>query len=177
MITINIDKQNKRIYYYNNGRLVLTNLWVPSYFCYKFDGDVTASKSITIYERDNIILYRNLLWFMDQSYRLGGESKAHIAKDEKRLVFTSDCMDLRVDQTPRLIIDKNRDSISISYSNPYREKNGYPLVGATIGLSPAGNGQFTENRETGRTLQDDLISVHTSTLGGKLLLKPKSKKD
>lgn len=178
MIEIKKDTENQEIYIYREGTLTLKIHWVPSYLCFTFFGDVTKNDPLVLSGREDKVFYKNLDWFMKQSYRFG---QHYSYKRDNLLNWVSDCcyiidipntlcisdysMFKDTTDTPKLIIQKTPNSIIMGYSKPISKDTN----GTVVGFSPAGNGQNVRNEVTNSTLQDDMVQVFNKTLRNQLI--------
>jgi len=69
------------------------------------------------------------------------------------------------------IIRRKDNTIYLSAINPYEEENKLKKSYKLIAFSPAGNGFFASNRETGSFFQDDIIMCYLHTLIQKVAKK------
>jgi hypothetical protein len=71
------------------------------------------------------------------------------------------------DRVNRLIIKKDYDSFKIRAINPLLSKLGIDKKMYTITFSPAGNGQYAKNINTGTTFQDDMVNLYINVYNSK----------
>lgn len=170
-----VIKQNDReISVIRNGNKVLCISNFPSSLAVIFYGDVSENHPLVLKESDSSALYNNLLWLMDQEYVFGEDS----SKDENKLVWLSDFRTFGPNNTDRLVISRNEDSISINYSKPkytdsnikevWGEKRGIKSV-TSIFFEPAPYGQIAENINTHSSLQEDFGLVYSKTLASETI--------
>lgn len=120
-----------------------------------FDTD----RSIVVKPGDE--LYSGIDLFMKQSYVFGDEVlKSYKTKD--KLVWFSDCYynpddSWSIDSVSCLTIERKEDSYVLSCSKKLDEVINRANKSYCIAFSPAGNGKFSRNIETGLTLQDDFV--------------------
>ena len=66
-----------------------------------------------------------------------------------------------------MVIEKEGDSFVFSVHNPFLEELGRECKNSLICFSPCGNGYWSQNKDTGNYLQDEMIEVYQNTLQGK----------
>ena len=135
--------------------------FIPSFFLW------------TIYTKTPIVLtksvdeffYHNLSWLLNNTYQFAHPYSYQ--KDNKLIWFSEHCYNIEEeserDKTSRLILTMEKDAVEITWNNPFYEKYKIKKEGITS-FSPAGNGFFRKNLETGAFLQDDMIRVFQNTL-------------
>ena len=110
---------------------------------------------------DDDDIYNGIDLFMSQSYVFGNELLKN-SKTEDKLVWFSDCYydpddSWSVDSVSCLTIEKKDDSYEITCSKKLDELINRVNKSYCISFSPAGNGKFSRNTNTGLTLQDDFV--------------------
>lgn len=156
-----IKNRNLNVIQLLDGDKVLFQL---GFMADEFVWDFYSSKSILLTRDIDESFYNNLNELMNNSYVFGDSLKGISFKEEERLVWLSDVYcdlsDLEsINKVSRLIIEKADDAFKISVENPYIDKfDKDNNRGRCIAFSPAGNGVFTKNIDTGTTLQSDVVN-------------------
>lgn len=106
-------------------------------------------------------LYEGIDLLMSQSYVFGNEV-LKTSKTKDKLVWFSDCYydpddSWSVDSVSCLTIEKKDDSYEISCNKKLDEVINRANKTYCIAFSPAGNGKFSRNIESGLSLQDDFV--------------------
>ena len=147
------DDETGKIYFYKDGLdLIMEMGFVADEFCFV----IYTDKKIAL-TKDNVDerFYSILESFMKNKYKFGNTKSS---KNDTYFKWYSDCYwDIDADPNLSLIsyleIELKDESIDIQAHN-----NGYLNdIDSCICFSPAGNGQYAVNEETGTNLQDDFI--------------------
>ncbi len=167
------DLENKEITLIDNGVIISKLHFVPSYFIWEFDENITSNNPIILSEENDTIFYHNLSWLMKQDYIF---SHDYSKKTPDKIIWLSEhCFDLEdefmLEITPRLIIEKINNSFLIYFQTPNPTNRN-----AVISFAPAGNGFFSKNTSSNTTFQDDLIKLFYHTLDMKKIDDNKSLK-
>ena len=130
---------------------------------------------ITITKDTNLYYY--LEYIMDQDYTFSNDSLLKDYKDKNKLVWYSDCSyrpeDIwSISSISYLTIERKKDSFEIFPTKPLDNIVNRPNKDHCIAFSPAGNGKYALNNDTGTTLQDDIV-IHVYQ---RMMEKPKQKK-
>lgn len=128
---------------------------------------------VTITKDIDEVFYDNLEILMNNNYSF---SNPYSKKTEDKIIWFSDeACDIEdkneADKINRLIIRKENDCFHISCNNPFFERNRITKEYGVIVFSPAGNGQYSKNLETGTTFQDDMITLYRNTLNKNKVLQ------
>ena len=126
------------------------------------------------------------------SYEIGDESFTDLSKgepdyyvyncslkDNDQLIWFSDqyCNLEDPNETKRinrLVIKREKDSFVITCVNPFMKENGIKNETAFVMFSPAGNGLYSRNKESGLTLQDDVVMMWRKTLESNFIAEKKT---
>mgnify|MGYP004519316769 CR=1 FL=1 len=152
----------------DTDKVILELSFVPSFFVATFR-DLTP---IVIRQEDDLVFYNNLKWLMSNSYEFSHE---YSKKSDNELIwFSEQCFNINdkneCDFVSRLIIKYVNGEFCIYSSNPFFEKLGISND-RIVSFSPAGNGFWSKNLQTGKTLQDDTIEMFYNTLEQKIIDK------
>lgn len=152
-ICIAFNEETGKLYFYKDGLdLIMEMGFVADEFCFV----IYTDKKIVL-TKDNIdeSFYSILESFMKNKYKFYGTKSS---KTDTYFKWYSDCYwDIDADPNLSLVsyleIESKDESIEIqAHNNGYLEK-----IGRCICFSPAGNGQYAVNEETGANLQDDFV--------------------
>ena len=130
---------------------------------------------ITITKDTNLYYY--LEYIMDQDYTFSNDGPLKDYKDKNKLVWYSDCSyrpeDIwSISSISYLTIERKKDSFEIFPTKPLDNIVNRQNKDHCIAFSPAGNGKYALNNDTGTTLQDDIV-IHVYQ---RMMEKPKQKK-
>ena len=152
-ICASFDEERGKLEFYKDGLdLIMEMGFIADEFCFK----IYTDKKI-ILTKDNVdkIFYSSLENFMKNKYKFGSTKSF---KNDTYFKWYSDCY-WDIDKDPNLSrisyleIELKDETIEIQAHN-----NGYlKIKESCICFSPAGNGQYAVNEETGANLQDDFI--------------------
>lgn len=111
---------------------------------------------------EDMELYNLLEKFMNQNYKFNDEVLINF-KDKNKLIWYSDCYYNPCDEWSThsvscLNIERKDKSFKIWCTKKLDEIIDRPHKTYGISFSPAGNGKFSKNLNTGKTLQDDFIN-------------------
>lgn len=166
------DLNNKKIYIIDNEQILLKT------------GRVGAEFAIYLYTKTPIVitkeldecLYLNLKSLLENNYVFNNEPLSY-QTDNKIVWFSDGYCDMEdeeeTNRVSRLIIENIDNQIQLSYENPFYEKYNIKRDGA-IAFSPAGNGFYSRNINTGLSFQDDIFMAFYKTLI-KDYIRPKKK--
>lgn len=156
------DLENKKIYIIDNGQIVLQTGRVGAEFAIYL---YTESPIIITKELDEC-LYTNLNQLLENEYVFASNGLSY-KKDNKIVWFSDGYCDIEDEEeksrVSRLIIENIDNQIKISYSNTFYEKHNIKRD-AIIAFSPAGNGFYSKNIDTGLSFQDDIIMAFYKTI-------------
>lgn len=137
-------------------------------------GIIGAEFVLIIYTREPIsitkeldkALYENLINIFANKYVF---YNSLCFKNEKKILWISDQSfdaddEDQIEKINRLIIEKKDKQIKLSAKNIFMQKLGIPIKTFTIAFSPAGNGHYSKNIETGLSFQDDIIIAFNKIL-------------
>ena len=132
------------------------------YFDYSTDEciiGINTSEKITISK--DMELYSLLEDFMNQNYVFPKEELQN-EKSDKKLTWYSDCYynpddKLSISSVSCLNIEKKEDCFEIWCTKKIDEILQIKTKRYVVAFSPCGNGNYSRNKETGLTLQDDFI--------------------
>ena len=156
------DLENKNIYIIDNEQVLLHT------------GKLGAEFAIYLYTKNPIIitkeldecLYTNLNQLLENEYVFASNGLSY-KKDNKIVWFSDGYCDMEDEEeksrVSRLIIENIDNQIKISYSNQFYEKHNINRD-AIIAFSPAGNGFYSKNIDTGLSFQDDIIMAFYKTI-------------
>lgn len=162
--------RGKSIYFYDENGCELMHMDFSTDECIWF---FESNKTITI--TPNIELYSLLKDFMQQEY-IFSESSLQNSKDSNSLVWYSDCYynpddEWSVDSVSCLHINKKDDSFEVWCTKELDKKIERSHKTYSICFSPGGNGTYSQNINTGSTLQTDFVTHVFQPL----IFKPKQK--
>lgn len=132
--------------------------------------DYSTDECIWYFYSNNIIevddttnLYKCLLQFMSQQYEFSTTDSFNDYKDEKLLIWHSDCYynpddDWSIKSVSKLNIKYENNCFKIWCEKPLDEIIDRSNKTHAIGFSPLGNGRFSRNTDTNTTLQDDFVT-------------------
>ena len=87
--------------------------------CVRFHEPITENNPIVITKKESKVLFNNLNWFLDQQYTDKSNDLEKQYKDNSRFEYLSDVRSHLGDVgTPRIVIEREKDSISISERIP-----------------------------------------------------------
>lgn len=150
----------------------------------KMTMDFASDEFIWFFNSNDVItitkdtsLYYYLEYIMDQDYTFSNDSPLKDYKDKNKLVWYSDCSyrpeDIwSISSISYLTIERKKDSFEIFPTKPLDNIVNRPNKDHCIAFSPAGNGKYALNNDTGTTLQDDIV-IHVYQ---RMMEKPKQKK-
>ena len=155
------DNEMKTINILDNNKVALSIHNIPGFLICDF----LSYGKLFIRKEDDESLYNNLEWLMRQSYTFSHELSM---KDENRLVwFSENCYDINneheVDNTPRMVIEREDEGFSICCKRPFFEKHNIKSE-SLVHFCSYGNRYECKNESTDTSLQDDMIYVFNSTL-------------
>lgn len=85
----------------------------------RFHEPISESNPIVITKKDGKVLFNNLNWFLDQQYKGKSKELDKQYKDDTKFEYLSDIESpLGVEGTPRIVIERDKDSVSISERIP-----------------------------------------------------------
>lgn len=153
-ICVAFEEETGILYFYKDATdLIMEMKFVADEFCFV----VHTDKKIVL-TKDNIDknFYSLLENFMKNKYQFG-DTKSF--KNDNHLKWYSDCYwdienDPNLSRVSYLEIISNSDAIEIEAHNNSRYMK---TNSSCICFSPAGNGQYAVNEETGTYLQNDLV--------------------
>lgn len=156
------DLQNNRVVIYKNDKKVLELAFFYDEFTYTF----YTNSIICINKELDRVLYESLVEIMDNRYYFS--HKYSYQKDDL-IVWLSDVYcnledEFEKETINRLIMRRKDNNIYLSAINPFCENNNINKGIKVVSFSPAGNGFFSKNLETGLTFQDDIINAFQKTL-------------
>ena len=159
MITI----QNQALFIQKEGEKMMKWSFVADEF-----GVFFFHTPVSVTQEDGLF-YHNLEWLMRQEYSF---QHPYCKKNDRCLVWLSDqSVDLEDEREVRrvntMVIEKEGDSFVFSVHNPFLEELGRECKNSLICFSPCGNGYWSQNKDTGNYLQDEMIEVYQNTLQGK----------
>jgi hypothetical protein len=160
----NYDEKNIALFDENNNQMLELRFWAD-----EFVWTIYSSKEI-ILTRDDELFYDNLNSIMNSQYIFSNDRLC--SKSQNEIIWFSDgYCDIddkeSTDRVNRLIIKKDGDSFKIRAVNPFLSKSGIDKEMYTIIFSPAGNGQYTKNINTGTTFQDDMVNLYINVYNSK----------
>ena len=145
--------------------------------------DYSTDECIWYFHSDNIInvtadmeLYNLLYIFMNNYYDFGDEILQNY-KDSNKLIWHSDCYynpddKWSIASVSCLNIERNDNCFKIWCTKKLDEMIDRPHKTYGICFSPAGNGKYSKNLDTGLTLQDDfVIHIYQPLLNKNKVLK------
>ena len=151
---------------YDNDNKVFEADWAADEYVWTFHG----GKPIVITKEVDECFYNNLEWLMQQEYEFSNNLSY---KDKNQLIWFSDQFcnldnPNEVYRVNRAVIKRVKNSFVISCVNPYIKEFGGKMPDTSyVFFSPAGNGLYSQNKETGLTLQDDIVNMCRDTLDHK----------
>jgi hypothetical protein len=166
----NDDKKNIILYDENNNRMLELGFWTD-----EFIWKIYSNQEI-ILTRDDELFYDNLNNIMGCQYIFSYDGLCSKIQNEI-IWFSDEYCDISdkksTDRVNRLIIKKDGDSFKIKAINPFLSKLGIDKNLYTIIFSPAGNGQYTKNINTGTSFQDDMVNLYLNIYNSKSCTRSK----
>lgn len=153
-ICVGFDEKTGELYFYKDGLdLIMEMKFVADEFCFVFHTD----KRIVL-TKDNVNenFYSSLKSFMENKYKFGNTKSS---KTDTYLKWYSDCY-WDIEHDPNL---SSVSYLEMKVQDESIELQAHPncwyvrTIDSCICFSPAGNGQYAINEETGANLQDDFI--------------------
>ncbi|MBQ8192719.1 MAG: hypothetical protein IJZ46_01430 [Bacilli bacterium] len=156
------DVQNEKLYLIDNDKVLLETGRIGAEFVIH----LYVNYPIVITKKLDEYLYINLKELLENKYVFFNNQLSY--QIDNKIVWFSDCYcDIEdseeSDRVSRLIIEYIDVQIQISYTNPFYEKYNIDRD-AIIAFSPAGNGFYSRNINTGLTFQDDVAIAFYKTL-------------
>ena len=158
------DLDTKKIYLIDNGQKLLETGRVGAEFViYLYtDNPITITQDLDEY------LYSNLNQLLENEYVFANNGLSY-KKDNMIVWFSDQYCDIEdeyeVSKVNRLILKKTEDGIQISYKNPFFEMYNIKRCHLNmVAFSPAGNGFYSRNINTGLSFQDDIFRAFYKTL-------------
>jgi hypothetical protein len=91
----------------------------------RFSESISKSNPIVITKKESKVLFNNLNWFMNQKYSISNPNEDKKYKDDNHCVLISEVLSHRGEEaTPRIVINRDNDTISIFERIPSVEKTG-----------------------------------------------------
>ena len=155
------NNKNQLLVVSNEGKVELEFSFFADEFCLFFH-----TPHVVIKKEENESFYSSFETLLNQSYQF---SHPYSYQDENTLVWLSDVSgDLEdpeeADRISRMILHREGDTLSFTLQRPFLEKIGVPVRDGAVAFSPAGNGCYTKNKETGKTLQNEMIECFWNCL-------------
>ena len=131
------------------------------YSCDECIFGINTSEKIIISK--DMELYPLLEEFMKQDYVFGNEELQN-KKSAKNLIWYSDCYynpddELSISSVSCLNIEQKEDYFEIWCTKKINEILKRKTKRYVVAFSPCGNGNYSKNKETGLTLQDDFVTI------------------
>ena len=131
------------------------------YSCDECIFGINTSEKIIISK--DMELYPLLEEFMKQDYVFGNEELQN-QKRAKKLIWYSDCYynpddELSISSVSCLNIEQKEDYFEIWCTKKINEILKRKTNRYVVAFSPCGNGNYSKNKETGLTLQDDFVTM------------------
>ena len=153
-ICIAFDEETSELYFYKDGLdLIMEMKFVADEFCFVFHTD---KKIVLTKDNINETFYSLLESFIGNKYKFGNTKSS---KTDTYFKWYSDCYwDIENDPNLSLV-----SYLEMKYQDESIELQAHPnsryirTIDSCICFSPAGNGQYAVNEETGTNLQDDFI--------------------
>lgn len=160
------DLNNHRLFITEEDKIILELGYVADEFAIIFHEDV----EIPITKKLDKTLYESLNSVLDTNYYFSNNCGK---QDKDSIVWLSDgTCDLDDEESRNkvnhLTIRRYNNTIYLSVTNPFCDTNGYKKRYKLIAFSPAGNGFFAVDRDTGSFFQDDIIRCYRQTLNAKV---------
>lgn len=134
------------------------------------DKPITITKELdkSLYENLNSLFENEYIFYRNLSF-----------KDKNTITWVSDqSYDIddveQIQKVNRLIFEKNGEQIKLSGKNIFCQNNNISSKSFVIAFSPAGNGLYSKNVESGLSFQDDVVIAFNKTLRNEFN-KPKVK--
>lgn len=139
-----------------NGQERMSMYFLSDEFIWAFND----SEKISITK--DMELYSLLEYIMNQSYTFSNDQELKDYKDNNKLIWYSDCYynpdnDMSKKSVSYLTIERINDNFNIYCTKPLDEVYDRPEKHHIIVFSPAGNGKYSKNDDTGSSLQDDIV--------------------
>lgn len=160
------DLNQRRLYITEEDKTILEMGYEADEFAFIFPDDVV----VPITEELDKTLYKSLNRVLDNSYEFYNNCGT---QDKDIIVWLSDTAYDSDDEKARkrvnhLYIRREGNTIYLLAENPEAKEKGWPRRYKLIEFSPAGNGAFARNKETGSFFQDDIIQIYQQTLNQKV---------
>lgn len=131
------------------------------YSCDECIFGINTSEKIIISK--DMELYPLLEEFMKQDYVFGNEELQN-KKSAKKLIWYSDCYynpddELSISSVSCLNIEQKEDYFEIWCTKKINEILKRKTNRYVVAFSPCGNGNYSKNKESGLTLQDDFVTM------------------
>lgn len=131
------------------------------YSCDECIFGINTSEKIIISK--DMELYPLLEEFMKQDYVFGNEELQN-KKSDKKLIWYSDCYynpddELSISSVSCLNIEQKEDYFEIWCTKKINEILKRKTNRYVVAFSPCGNGNYSKNKESGLTLQDDFVTM------------------
>lgn len=141
-----------------------------------FTETISIENPIVITKKDSEILFNNLCWFMDQHYKIENPDENAKYKDNNHFVWKSDIESFSKDPgTPRLIIDRDKDSISISKRIPLIEETKQRHAGGMVILDQKHEAE-DQKTKTENSVESDLVLALDCAINKCYMYRPETHK-
>ena len=156
------DIENHKIFIIEQDKVLVEFGFVGDEYIITFYTD----KKVPITKELDSSFYLQYLELLNHSYEFGN-CFSHQNKNE--IVWFSDGYCNLEDEWEtcvknRLLLQKDNDTIYLSGVNPFFDNHHISGRIRPVIFSPAGNGFYSNNLETGFTFQDDVIMIHQNIL-------------
>ena len=159
------DKEHSKLFVVSdlNDILLEFGFFADEFVCDFFAKHITIPKEI---DSNFFETFQNLF---KQHYQF---SHTYSYQDQHKIVWLSDQYgnlenSEEVSRISRMILEIGEDDLTFSFQTPFLDQEGYPYSQGMVALSPAGNGSWSKNQDTGKSFQTEFIESFWSILQGK----------
>lgn len=147
-------ENNKLLFIDDSGETIMSLCYMDDEFVWYF------RNSNIIKVTSDMNIYSGLEYIMNQDYEFSSEGLRNL-KTRDKLIWYCDCYynpndELSIKRVSYLTIERKENAFYLKCIKPIYEELNITNRYHVIAFSPAGNGSYSKNINTGSTLQDDI---------------------